>query len=340
MRNRWNALAHSDSPEITTRRCFKSSRELWGQQGFSLVELLLGVALISILLYGIGSLMTMASSQSESLSNRIQSEAEVNEMSFYLKHILSMGVNVEYAGNNNINGLSGTGGNSNTGWIRAYDFTTLFNPATTASSVDTIGFFLRDNLASDYVGAPPAVAARFFPTGVFFQRPTPRTYGILYFDLGRPQSAGTVAVSPSLDDLWFGSIVDLKVLEPEINRFDVNFPDTNPAAMTRQRLSSITVKLTVREYLPRDNGPRDFRWCPPTAMTATECRTTTPYKDVERVVRIVFRNNVLGFSTAQMYVSGETPTALRAVRRPLYRRPYDLVYFLRASYPSGQLKRY
>jgi prepilin-type N-terminal cleavage/methylation domain-containing protein len=313
---------------------------LLSQQGFSLLELLLAVVLVSVLLYGIGTLMTMASTQSESLTNRIQSEAEINEISFYLKHVLSMGVNVEYIPGADLNNTSGSGTYENTGWVRGdYDFASTFNPATASSSIDTIGFFLRDNLQSDYTGAAPAPAIRYLPTGIYFQRPTPRTYGVLYIDLGQPQSGGLVAISPTPDDLWFGSIVDFKATEAESIPFDVNNPDINQITSVRRRLSSVTFKVTVREYLPKGNDARAYTWCPPTSMAAAQCQTASSYRDVERVIRIVFRNNVIGFSTAQMAVTSETPTALRNVRRPLNRRPFDLIYFLKPSYPSGQLKR-
>lgn len=304
------------------------------------MELLLAVVLVSVLLYGIGTLMNIAATQNESLTNRIQSEAAVNEISFYLKHVLSMGVNIEYIPGANLNNTSGTGAFENIGWVRGdYDFASTFNPATATASVDTIGFFLRDNLQSDYTGAVPAPAARYYPTGIYFQRPTARTYGILYIDLGQSQAGGTVTVSPTRDDLWFGSIVDFKAIEAEAIPFDVNNPDIDQNTSARRRLSSVTFKVTVREYLPKGNDARAYTWCPPTSMTTPQCLTTSPYRDVERVIRIVFRNNIIGFSTAQMQLTGETPTALRNIRRPMNRRPFDLVYFLKPSYPSGQLKR-
>ncbi|WP_413292036.1 prepilin-type N-terminal cleavage/methylation domain-containing protein [Bdellovibrio sp. HCB185ZH] len=310
-----------------------------GQQGFSLVELLLSVVLGSVLMYGVGALISMATNQNEAITNRIQSESELNEISFYLKHFASQGINVEDGSGKNLNGWSPSGTSQNTGFVRAdYLASTGFNAATATASVDTIGFFLRDTLISTYTSVP-SVGDRFLPTGIYFQKPTAKTYGILYIDLGRSQAAGTVTISPTRDDLWFGSIVDFQATEKEVERFDMNSPDQDPNVSQRFRLSSVTFKVTVREYLPQTNSKRDFTWCPPAAMTQAACMTTSPYKDVERVIRVVFRDNVLGFSSAQMSVTAETPNTLRAQRRPLYRRPYDLIYFLKPSYPSGQLKR-
>lgn len=304
------------------------------------MEILLAVVLVSVLLYGIGTLMNMAATQNESLTNRIQSEAQINEISFYLKHVLSMGVNVEYSPGVDLNNRSGSGTRENIGWVRGdYDFAATFNPATAAANIDTIGFFLRDNLQSDYTGAPPAPADRYLPTAIYFQRPTPRTFGVLYIDLGQSQAGGTVALSPTRDDLWFGSIVDFKAVEAESIPFDVDNPDADQTTVGRRRLSSVSFKVTVREYLPKGNDARGYTWCPPTYMTMAQCQTTTPYRDVERVIRVIFRNNIIGLSSAQMQVTSETPTSLRNLRRPMNRRPFDLVYFLKPSYPSGQLKR-
>lgn len=305
--------------------------------------MMLAAVLVSVVLYGIGTLMTIASSQNESLTNRIQSEAEVNEISFYLKHFLSMGINVEYFPGLDLNNRSGSGAQySNTGWVRGdYNFAATFDPATATSGVDTIGFFLRENLASDYTGTAPGPQSRFMPTGIYFQRPTSKTYGILYIDLGQPQTSGTVSISPTRDDLWFGSIVDFQTAEPESVPFDIMNPDLTLNPSGRLRLSSVSIKLTVREYLPKGNDQRDYTWCPPTSMSKPQCKTTAVYRDVERVIRVVFRNNIIGFSSAQMVISGETPPInARPLRRALYRHPYDLVYFLKPTYPATQLKRY
>lgn len=337
MRNIFYPPKHPHAPTNKTSSYVKSNSILLRQQGFSLIELLLGTALISILLYGIGTLMTIAATQNEALTNKIKSEAHINEVSFYLKHFASMGINVEYVPGANLDTYNGTGAFANIGWVRGnYDLTSIFNPLVTIPAIDTIGFFLRDTLGSNYIGAAPAIAARYLPTGIYFQRPTPTTYGVLYIDLGATQP-----LSASRDDLWFGSIVDFKAVEPEYVTFNVDMPDIDQTNAGRMRLSSVTFKVTMREYFPRENGPRDYKWCPQSAMnTSSLCRTTTPYHDVERVIRVVFRNNVIGFSTAQMEVTTENPTPNRPIRRPLNRRPFDLVYFLKPSYPSGQLKRY
>ncbi|WP_413583104.1 type II secretion system protein J [Bdellovibrio sp. HCB288] len=310
-----------------------------GQQGFSLIELLLSVVLGSILLYGVGALISMATNQSESLTNRIQSESDLNDISFYLKHFASQGINVEDGSGRNLNNWNSTGSSQNTGFVRAdYLASAGFNANANPAPVDTVGIFLRDNMHSEYT-AVPSLGDRFLPTGIYFQRPTAKTFGVLYIDLGRSQAAGTVTIGPSRDDLWFGSIVDFQATERQVTRFDMNNPDQDPALSSRLRLSSVTFKITVREYLGQENSKRDYTWCPPAAMTQAECKTTSPYKDVERVVRVTFRDNVLGFSSAQMAQSSETPVTLRNQRRPIYRRPYDLIYFLKPSYPSGQLKR-
>ncbi|QLY25565.1 prepilin-type N-terminal cleavage/methylation domain-containing protein [Bdellovibrio sp. KM01] len=340
MINRPVSTKHLKSPTESQSSCFLNSNSGYlGQQGFSLVELLLSVVLGSVLMYGVGALISMATNQNEAITNRIQSESELNEISFYLKHFASQGINVEDGSGKNLNNWSPSGTSQNTGFVRAdYLASTGFNPATATASIDTIGIFLRDTLISTYTSVP-SVGDRFLPTGIYFQKPTAKTFGILYIDLGRSQAAGTVSISPTRDDLWFGSIVDFQATEKEVERFDQNNPDQDPSTSSRYRLSSVTFKVTVREYLPQTNSKRDFTWCPPAAMTQAACKTTSPYKDVERVIRVVFRDNVLGFSSAQMNVTAETPNTLRAQRRPLYRRPYDLIYFLKPSYPSGQLKR-
>ncbi|WP_413559285.1 type II secretion system protein J [Bdellovibrio sp. HCB209] len=345
MINRPVSTKHFKSPTESQSSCFHNSNSgIWGQQGFSLIELFISIIIGSVVMYGVGALISMASNQNEALTNKIQSESELNEISFYLKYIASMGINVEDGSQWNLTNWNASGAYQNTGLIKTnYRASNGFNPSTATASIDTIGVFLRDNLPSNYT-AVPSVADRFLPTGIYFQRPTVKTFGILYIDLGRPQGSGTVSVSPSRDDLWFGSIVDFQVAEAELIPFDMIFPDRPITQITapndKYRIASLAFKITVREYMPQTNSKRDFTWCPPEIQrTSPLCTTSSPYKDVERVVRVSFRNNVLGFSSTQLHVTTDQPTNQRFMRRPVYRRPFDLVYFLKPSYPAGQLKR-
>lgn len=291
-------------------------------------------------MYGIGALITMASNQNEALTNRIQSESELNEISFYLKYFTSQAINVEDASGSNLNNWPATGVNANKGYIRAdYLASKYFVPSGYSVPIDTVAIFLRDTLSSSYT-AVPNVGDRFLPTGIYFQKPTAKTFGVLYIDLGQSLAGGNVSISPSRDDLWFGSIVDFQVAEKAYEVFDQTIPD-DPEKWAIRRLSAVTFKITVREYLPQENSRRDYTWCPPAKMSElAECATTSPYKDVERIIRVVLRNNILGFSSTQMIQSTTaSPVSQRFRRMPFYTRPYDLIYFLKPTYPVGQLKR-
>ncbi|UYL10469.1 hypothetical protein B9G69_007750 [Bdellovibrio sp. SKB1291214] len=281
----------------------------------------------------------MASNQNEALSNRIQSESALNEISFYLKYFSSQGINVEDRIDENLNSTSLTGIAANRGYVRtSYSALKDFSATASAAPIDTVAIFLRDTLSSQY-STVPSIGDRFLPTGIYFQRPTAKTFGVLYIDLGRSLAAGNVTTSPSLDDLWYGSIVDFQVAEPAYSNFEQNKPLEPTLWTTTRRLSAVTFKITVREYLPQENSRRDYTWCPPSAMTLPECATTSPYKDVERIVRVTFRNNILGFSSTQMVKTTDQPVASRYQKKQFYSRPYDLIYFLKPNYPVGQLKR-
>lgn len=335
---------HTPGTQITNPS-HNANIALSNQQGFSLIEMLITVGLSSILVYGIGSLMNVASSQSESLREKIRFESESYQLSFYLKHIVSMGLGVELVDGVDLNTQNSTiaTANPNTGFIRTYDFANNYTIGD-AAEIDTIGYFLRETLTSAHVGAAPGAESRFRPTAIYFQKPTETTFGVIYIDLGTDQSAGATAMLPDMNDLRFEGIVDLKInlSEAEVSLFDITRPEaTNPV---QQRISSLTFKITHREYFAAHNNLKTFKWCPSRFMDQPECATNEQYRDVEQVVRVVLRNNVLGLSKAQILQNDPLAyslPALQAIPRnmPMERRPFEFVYFLKAAYPLGQLKR-
>jgi hypothetical protein len=327
---------------------------------------MLVTAISGILMIGIAALVNSSSSQNESLKQKIRLEQDMYQLAFFLKHNLSLAVNLEFieAGDmaqedfNVAKSINGGEFTENTGKLISYNSEDFFDASASEASVDTIAYFFRDTLNSDNPlitdpATSPSGTDRFKRTGLFFQKPTPTTFGIIYLNLGEGDDT---VVSPTPESLRFDGIISLKIIEPEFTIFDPRDPDLAIDTDTNinfRRLASVTFKITQRQYFSSSVAFKNHKWCPPASMSEPECSVNDQYKDIERVIRIVFRNNVIGFSSLQAdsydsaFLDGNEesrfppPDSLIPRPRivPRFKTAFESLYFLKGSYPISLLKR-
>ena len=271
-------------------------------------------------------------SQFSSLQNKVNSEIELNQMMFTVEHYLGMGVDLSLS---NAPLTSPIAFNGSMGKISSYSLTnpsTLFTPVMGPGKIDTIAYFLRDNLSSnDPSPSAPAASVRFIPSAIFFQRPTVDKYGVLYFNF--QSGPNDKSLIPSYKDYFFEGIVDLKV-----TNITSSVSELSTIQSMVSMVSSVTFVVTQRNFVATmSNLP--LKWCPPAMMlTVPACGGTRPFVDLTKVFTVKIRNNVIGGSTGQRRIGPNIVNTLGPFP-PIENRVFGNVYFLRPAYPTGALKR-
>ena len=304
-------------------------RRLNNQAGYSLIELLVAVAIALVSIVAIWYMLLAVQSQFSSLQNKVNSEIELNELMFTVEHYLGMGVDLSFSDTP----LPSTVlFNGSMGKIAAYSLsnpTTPFMPVNGPGKIDTLAYFLRDSLSSRNLSInAPIGANRFIPTGIFFQRPTIDKYGVLYVNFQNNPNA--VNISPNYQDYFFEGIVDLKILNPVTSVSEI--------PPYQKMVSSVTFMVTQRNFVATMSG-LPLKWCPPDKMTLAACGGTRPYVDLVKVFTVKIRNNVLGESTTQRKGGQIIAPNTRGPYPATENRVFGNIYFLRPAYPTGALKR-
>lgn len=116
--------------------------------------------------------------------------------------------------------------------------------------------------------------------GIFMVNPTPTSAGVLKLVTSH-SAAGTVVLSEN------GQNVDKfdKIVELEIT------PTGYVAPAALQPARSLQVRIVMRKFL--SNEAIDYRWCPQAQMDTAECKTSANFNDVERILQINFKNNLM-----------------------------------------------
>lgn len=289
--------------------------------GFSLTEVLMACFAGLLVVLMAGSAVQSAFYNFYSLEMKLQVEESVNYASMVLRNYISMAVNLQVAA------PPLTNFDNNVGQIREYNLNT-WTATTGPGSIDTIAYFLRENLPSGDHASAITGAQRFPVTAFFFQRPTVDKYGVLYI-----QTAGdyTTPLTPKLSDFRIPGIVDFEIVDVVSNEF-VNFGNyvSDVDLEGRQVVAGVLIKITMRNYF--GNSLENLTWCPQRFIaTNPTCQSPTPYKDTEKTFLVNIRNNILsrGISQRELNPLSTTQTS------PLYRRSADTVYFFKPYIPVG-----
>lgn len=218
------------------------------------------VAAIGIVFMGIAALSQFIQRGDLVSRERMRVQENLLQLTYLLRSQIAQAVDLRLAAGNFIPSNYNLTA-PNTGQMVQYR-----RPAGNFGQVDTLGVFFRE------AGAPGTSDLR--PTGMFFQRPTPTTTGVFYID--------TLSASPApdFDDNFFDKMVEFEADNPQVGG-------------TPARLRSMDFRIVMRFF--GDPDTTRWRWCPKADIDAGvfDCRPQVPYHDLEQVVRVSFRNNVI-----------------------------------------------
>ena len=237
--------------------------------GLSLSELIIGIAIMGLTLSVGGSLMWFFYEKEYDLRERILMETEILRAGYHLQQALGLAVDVRQAAG----ALEGFNVNAGIqGQIRNLTIDTMGGAPGTAT---TMALYRREAggmgllQRSDIKG-----------TGIFYQRPTPNTSGVLYLDLG---FAGG-AMTPDYNDTYFGRIVEFGLS---------NFEFSGPAMNV---LTAVQANITMRGFM--GSHMNQWNWCPRGDIVAASPGCAGPivgnYRDYQRIFRVVIRNQIIG----------------------------------------------
>lgn len=304
-----------------------------GLQGFSLVELLIGIGISSVIASLAALVIQTSTSNFYNFLNRMQVEEQVNNAAHTLHNYFSMALNLQ-VGTPPLATFSNNAGQI----VESYNLSG-WTPTTGNGNVDVIAFFLRENLISgwNYSNPIPDGANRFPTTVIYFQKPTVDKFGVLYI---KSDSTGASSLTASKADLRLNNIVDFEVIDVFFVPFEnygsyAEDNDLDNGTTKKKMVSSVTFKVTVRNYFGTGSG--DLKWCPARFIAShSACDSKVPFKDTEKAFVVKIRNNTLsrGFLQRTNVADGAT-----GIEPALYERSADTVYFLKPNIPIGQVKR-
>lgn len=297
------------------------------QKGVTLIELLTSVAIGSILLLIIGTVMYQMNLNFIASMEKVKIEEDFAMAELHLRAAFSQAINVTTT----TTPISNF--NNNLGQALANYSLTGWTPSTGSGNIDTLAVFLKEQLPSGHTSAlatqlnTTGIDQRYLASALFFQRPTLDRYGVLYI---HSNSSRTTNLAPSYRDTRIERLVDLQIIGATSSPFQsfLNNGDTQDGLVGQNMLTSYTIQLTQRYYFNKSAHLQPERWCPPSQSSVSVCQTDAPYNDLTRIFHFNLRNNVLGFSISQK--EGGTP---------LYRRLFDHLYFLKINLPVGSLSR-
>ena len=217
-------------------------------------------------------------------------------------------IDVHYAGNIALENFRTTGANDD-GMLRDFDSDQYWNVSTTTY---TLGAFWRE--ARMTATGPLPVVLPLSKTGIYFQKPTPSTWGVLYLAMGLDNQ-----ISPSRNEWFFENIVRL-----QMHNFQTYEQNGKPP-VAGQTVTAFDLDMTYRRFLGGNNSKKTF--CPTALVnTSTACVIDGPYRDDTRTLRVILRNNPLDRSPSKPNTGvGAFATS----------RMYDLIYFFHPQFYGG-----
>ncbi len=304
------------------------------KKGFSLVELLIAVALNAVLVTIVASALLKARDMQKNLELQTRDEQERWDAEKMIRSFFQQAIDLKYAavlpplGLNNWTSIPNM-----TGAIRTFDSDTAWG---TLPGTHALAVFWREDQRSAETGSAAVLKSTFRPTGIYFQKPTPTTWGVLYID----QGLGGI-LSPDLGDLKFEGLVRVQINNMRTGNVD------DYQAEDREPVSSFDIVLTFRKHfgLQKDN---QLIFCPRARMgVQAQCSNTVPSRDLVRTIRVVLRNNIIGVSsTVKLPLAPLSSVPLPPVL-PLPPLPitgqtygarfYDQIHFFRPATPGGFL---
>lgn len=294
-------------------------------KGFTLTETIVGLALASIAAIAIAALFFGLVDLQKNFEMQARDEQERWDAEKQIRSFLQQAIDLRYVASSDPNALNfwdGTG--SFTGAIRAFDSDTEWGKP---PGTHTLAVFWREetrSTSSSISGGPPLpptnLTSFFQRTAVYFQKPTPKTWGVLYIDPGL-----SVNLAPDRSDFLFEGLTRVQIKNIKTK------PSIGLDPKDQEPVVSFDLELTFRKYIGVQ-GQSQLVFCPRALIgTSSQCQTDVPSRDLVRTIRVTLRNNVLGVS----------PTV--DLPAPPYQgqqfgaRVYDQIHFFKTATPGDLL---
>lgn len=237
-----------------------------GAKGMTIIELMIGAGMTSVVVLGLVVYISMAYEYFISVAEQARAIDSGMKAAYMITSTLSQAVNLRYETTIPIPT------SADFGRIINYDSNIYFSGAV---DVKTVAIFERDARTSFDMSA----SKRALPTGIFFQVPRAQKMGVLYIALG--QAAGA-AISPSYSEIFFDHIVEFQTTQIENG--------TGVALANGDGVVAVEFRIVVRNFWDTDR--LKWRWCP-SAQMGVSCPVLASYKDNEKIFRVVLRDNVV-----------------------------------------------
>jgi hypothetical protein len=263
--------------------------------------------------------MVETTNLSKGFEVRARDEVERLTAERQIRSVFLQAVDLKFQGNVDLNTFTSGGA------LRAFDSDAYWG---LPSSIYTLALFWRDaQVSAPAPTSPVGMTTKFAKTGVFFQMPTAKTWGVLYIDLGAQAN-----LAPDQQDLFFEGLVGLKIKNVQTFRLK----DTDPALAPGSPVTSFDIEMTFRKFIS-PQGQVGFVFCPRAKMDGSnpDCIDKTPSRDVNRTIRVIVRNNILTLSpSANLNLALPLPPGAGARYGA---RAYDRIHFFKPYTPSGLL---
>lgn len=266
------------------------------QNGFTLPELMITMVIASIIFLAAGTLIIETNKGIKISQQRQHMIDNLMTANMAILRHMGQGLGMFWAGNADINAFDPqvTAGSCFAGntcgrvrqLVQAPDTVASdFTAAIPTPPVTTLAAFLKEarrsgsNAAADKLTDVNGI-------GVFYQHQTSQFSGVLWVteSMGPggaiPLRAGDNSANGS--SISFENVVDV----------GVNNPDP-PNASLAVPLRGVDIRIVMRVF---NNPERNlWRFCRPNEMGASaDCPTLATYSEMDRVISVVFRNNVMG----------------------------------------------
>lgn len=242
---------------------------LTNHSGGSLYGLMLSLAIDSILALAVVGILAANVQGLMRTKSTVETEVQSSQVALLLQETIGSAINVDVQKSPVSVGNIGA---STRGLIASYTSTLKAHEPTSK----VVAAFLYE------VGRPSSteVAGQLGSAAIFMQDPSPRTPGVLSISIAVAKPGQIVELSDLDRTEHFANIVEFQIE-----------PTGFMTAEDRQPARSIRVRLVTRKFITGDDV--DKRWCPALEMSRVECKTKATFNDVERVIRIGLRNNLL-----------------------------------------------
>ncbi len=305
--------------------------------GFTLVEIMVAALLVSVMTLATSSVLISNQTNFNNFENNQLAINELNRLSYYVNKYFSQAVNINYEVNNGIDfyfRLDNPNANpriGHVGKVIIYNSTEFNNGAVralttnpansgSASNIELMALSLMENSKS----ALNVTDSEFAAIGMYFQRPTPQTYGqiIIQKDINFPSARRLL--SPGINDDTQSALIFERLVEAHVLKV---YPED---VVDEEDITAMDLKFVARSFI--DGNSDNWHWCPTSFMstTSTVCPAIT-VNDKELFITVTFRNNLIQNTPSNNLVNTKISTAGTIGNRE-GSRPLGPIYFFQTNF--------